>query len=85
MSAVLPPPAQGCAWVTGASSGIGRALALRLAREGWRVAASARSEDALDELAKEAAGTPRGMQFTDDFDSSSSVSVIDLMRSSAHG
>lgn len=38
------------AWVTGASSGIGRALSLKLADEGWLVAASARGEDALKEL-----------------------------------
>jgi NAD(P)-dependent dehydrogenase (short-subunit alcohol dehydrogenase family) len=44
------------AWVTGASSGIGRALAQRLAREGWRVAVSARSADRLDELAREQPG-----------------------------
>jgi hypothetical protein len=31
------------------------------------------------------AGTPRGRQFTDDFDSSSSVGVIDLIFSSAQG
>lgn len=40
------------AWVTGASSGIGRALALALAREGVKVAASARSADRLAELAR---------------------------------
>jgi NAD(P)-dependent dehydrogenase (short-subunit alcohol dehydrogenase family) len=39
------------AWVTGASSGIGEALALRLARDGRRVVASARGEDALAALA----------------------------------
>jgi short-subunit dehydrogenase len=39
------------AWITGASSGIGRAVAQRLARDGWRVAISARSADKLDELA----------------------------------
>ncbi len=44
------------AWITGASSGIGRALALRLARDGWRVAASARNADALAALAAEAGG-----------------------------
>ncbi len=39
------------AWVTGASSGIGEALALRLAREGWQVAASARSAGVLNRFA----------------------------------
>src|SRR5258705_9126984 len=31
------------------------------------------------------AGTPRGMQFTDDFDSSSSVGVMALIFAAAHG
>lgn len=39
------------AWITGASSGIGKALAERLLRDGYRVAVSARSADALAELA----------------------------------
>jgi len=38
------------AWVTGASSGIGRELALQLARRGVKVAASARSREKLAEL-----------------------------------
>jgi len=37
-------------WITGASSGIGRALALKFAKEGWQVAASARREDLLNEI-----------------------------------
>ncbi len=49
-------PADGCAWVTGASSGIGRAVALALAREGWRVIASARGSGGLASLACEAVG-----------------------------
>lgn len=44
------------AWVTGASSGIGNAVALKLAREGWRVAVSARSAEKLHALAGDHAG-----------------------------
>ena len=32
-------------WITGASSGIGKALAIRFANEGWKVAVSARREN----------------------------------------
>lgn len=42
----------GCVWITGASSGIGLALAERMMRDGWVVAGSARSADALSELAR---------------------------------
>ena len=49
----IPKPADGSAWVTGASAGIGRATALRLARDGWTVFATARSADKLAELATE--------------------------------
>lgn len=38
------------AWITGASTGIGRELALRLAAQGVRVAASARSKAKLEDL-----------------------------------
>ena len=37
-------------WITGASSGIGRSLAIKFANEGWKVAASARRENLLQEL-----------------------------------
>jgi short-subunit dehydrogenase len=40
-------------WITGASSGIGRAVALKFANEGWKVAASARRKELLEELSKE--------------------------------
>jgi len=42
-----------CALVTGASQGIGRAIARGLAREGVRVAGVARRKNLLDELAAE--------------------------------
>ena len=40
-------------WITGASSGIGKALAIKFANEGWKVAASARRENLLKELNQE--------------------------------
>lgn len=45
------------AWVTGAGTGIGRALAKRLAQEGWHVAVSARTAQDLDSLAAEVPGS----------------------------
>ena len=39
-------------WITGASSGIGKALAEKFAAEGWKVAASARRKEILDKMSK---------------------------------
>lgn len=52
-------PFTGVHWVTGASTGIGRALALALAARGAVVAASARSAPALEELARSGGGPGR--------------------------
>jgi NAD(P)-dependent dehydrogenase (short-subunit alcohol dehydrogenase family) len=49
-------PADGVAWITGASAGIGRATALALADRGWEVHATARNVAALDALAAERPG-----------------------------
>jgi len=38
-------------WITGASSGIGKAVAEKFAKEGWKVAISARRKEILDEMA----------------------------------
>lgn len=51
-------PADGVAWITGASTGIGRALARDLAAEGYTVAVSARDEERLHTLVEETAGYP---------------------------
>ena len=45
-------------WLTGAGKGIGRAVALRLLRDGDTVAVSARTATDLDSLTAEAAGLP---------------------------
>ena len=39
-------------WITGASSGIGKALAIKFAQEDWNVAISARREELLKEISK---------------------------------
>ena len=39
-------------WITGASSGIGKAVAEKFANKGWKVAVSARRRELLDELTK---------------------------------
>lgn len=50
---VMQAPGSGCVWITGASSGIGAALAGKLAGDGHDVAISARRQDDLDTLARE--------------------------------
>jgi NAD(P)-dependent dehydrogenase (short-subunit alcohol dehydrogenase family) len=55
------PESQRIALVTGASTGIGRAIAVELSRLGWPVAIGARRRDRLEETADEvraAGGTP---------------------------
>ncbi len=40
-------------WITGASSGIGKAVAEKFASEGWKVAISARRKEILDNMAQD--------------------------------
>jgi NAD(P)-dependent dehydrogenase (short-subunit alcohol dehydrogenase family) len=51
-------PKDGVAWITGGSSGIGRALARELAAEGFTVAVTAREEDPIDSLIEETKNLP---------------------------
>ena len=37
-------------WITGASTGIGRSLAIKFAKNGWKVAISARRVEILDNI-----------------------------------
>ena len=46
-------PADGSVWITGASAGIGRAVAIEMARRGWTVYATARRAEPLEALAVE--------------------------------
>jgi short-subunit dehydrogenase len=56
MSLYRAKPEDGLAWITGASTGIGRELAIAMAKAGWTVAATARSADKLVELEEESKG-----------------------------
>ena len=56
MGAFAAKPLDGAAWVTGASDGIGRAVVLLLAEQGFTVYASARSKDKLEDMASGFAG-----------------------------
>lgn len=53
--------AQRRVWITGASSGIGRAMAQEFARRGSRLALSGRNEAALAEVVQACGGSPRAL------------------------
>ncbi len=74
-------PAEGplTAVVTGASSGIGRATAVRLAADGWRVLAVARREDRLAQLAEEIGCETLAVDVTEDLSVASLVQRVDAL------
>lgn len=65
------------AWITGASSGIGRAVALELARRGCRLALSSRDEEALQAVAGKCEGTEAAVFPLDVTDRSGHEAVVD--------
>src|SRR3954470_5609219 len=62
--------------VTGASRGIGRAIAQTLAAEGMKISAAARSKDQLDDLAK-SIGTGCFVQAVDLRQPAAAAAVVD--------
>ncbi len=58
MSLYRADPKHGVAWITGGGTGLGRGLALDLARKGYVVAVTGRAEDPVDEVIEKAAGLP---------------------------
>ena len=53
-------------WITGASSGIGKALAEKFAKQNWQVAISARRKELLDEIAQNENISSFPLDVTDD-------------------
>ena len=53
-------------WITGASSGIGKALALKFAKKNWQVAISARRKELLDQIALDKNISSFPLDVTDD-------------------
>ena len=53
-------------WITGASSGIGKALALKFAKENWQVAISARRQELLNDIAQNENISSFPLDVTDD-------------------
>jgi NAD(P)-dependent dehydrogenase (short-subunit alcohol dehydrogenase family) len=75
-------PDDGIAWVTGASSGIGRAVALELAQRGFKVAATARRAAELEALA---ADSPNIFSFPGDTTDRAAMAAMIPGIEAAHG
>ncbi|MCI0467523.1 MAG: SDR family NAD(P)-dependent oxidoreductase [Beijerinckiaceae bacterium] len=75
-------PKDGIAWVTGASSGIGRAVALELARRGYSVAATSRQAAELDKLAAE---TPKIVSYPGDTTNRAAMASLVFRIEAEHG
>jgi NADP-dependent 3-hydroxy acid dehydrogenase YdfG len=79
-------PKDGVVWITGASSGIGRSVALEFARRGWTVAASARRAGELEVLALEASGlSGRIIAHAVDVTDAQGMELVSAAIETAHG
>ncbi len=76
---MIKAAARRVAWITGAGKGIGRALAKRLAEDGWTVCASARTMADLESLATECPNGHLYPHVLDITDSSATRAVINAM------
>jgi NAD(P)-dependent dehydrogenase (short-subunit alcohol dehydrogenase family) len=74
-------PADGVAWITGASSGIGREVARQMAADGWTVWVTGRDAAALEGLSKEAGGRIVAAP-GDVTDASAMASIVDRIEAS---
>jgi short-subunit dehydrogenase len=85
MSLYRAKPEDGAVWITGASTGIGRELAIAMAKAGWTVAATARSADKLLEMEKESKAWKGRIQAfpADVTDALRMVSTVDAIEASA--
>ncbi|WP_429911373.1 SDR family NAD(P)-dependent oxidoreductase [Glycocaulis sp.] len=78
-------PSDGIAWVTGGSSGIGAALAKRLAGQGWTVVISARSAEKLETIAAGHSGKGRIIAHAVDLTDAEGVEDAVKTIEAAHG
>jgi NAD(P)-dependent dehydrogenase (short-subunit alcohol dehydrogenase family) len=86
MSAVYrAKPADGIAWVTGASSGIGRATALELCRRGFTVAITARRLAELENVVAEAPGPGRIVAYPGDVTDRGQIEDAVIAMEKVHG
>ena len=81
----IAAPQNKFAWITGASSGIGAALAVELANRGWKVAITARSADALQALADGYQGQGQLISAPGDITDQAQMAELVVKLEEAHG
>jgi len=82
---IIPTPDTGIAWVTGASSGIGEALAIKLADTGWTVAITARNAEKLESLAHDYKGAGKLIAAPCDISNQHDIATLVANLQNKHG